>query len=143
MADYDKDRLLNEVVHAGEYGNKSTAVGSTTAARILTTAGSDRVFLKRLPAGTRLIDGSLFHGAGGGSAAVNMGYVPVNADDGAGDPDYFLAAASVVSAGRTRANTVTPPVIVPYDFYIVVAATTVFANAISLTASIDYEWVGA
>lgn len=143
MADFDKDRLQADIIHASEFGNASVAVGAATAARILNPANTDRVYLKRMPAGTRLIDAYLIHGAGGGSAAVNMGYVPVDPANGAGDPDYFLAAASVVSAGKTRASAPNAPIVIPYEFYIVVDATTVFANAIALTAAINYEWVGA
>lgn len=137
MATLNKDALQADVVHAGEYGNQGRATRSYTGALAL----GDVLHLIRIPANTDLHDLDLFHGAGGASAVVDVGYVPVDPANGAGDPDYFLAAADVAAAGRKRANTALKPVNLPYPVDIVITAGAAVASN-ELTASVQYEWRG-
>ncbi|MDF0750284.1 hypothetical protein NLU14_08580 [Marinobacter sp. 71-i] len=137
MADLNKEVLQADVVHAGEYGNQARATRSYTGA----LASGDVLHLIRLPADTELHDLDLFHGVGGAAAVVDVGYVPVNSDNGAGDPDYFLAAADIAAAGRKRANTALKPVRLPYAVDIVITAGAAVASN-EITASVQYEWRG-
>lgn len=139
MTDLNKENLYLDVVHAGEYGNGASLVRTVEDADM---DSGDILYMARLPAYTELQDLQLFNGAAGGSAAVKVGYIPVDSANGAGDDDFFIASVSVVSAARTRANTVTPPVLVPYDCYIVVTATASFSSAADITIQLDYEWRG-
>lgn len=139
MATLNKDELQADVIHAGEYGSQARATRSYTG----TLALNDVVHLIRVPAYTDLHDLDLFHGAAGGTAAVKVGYVPVDSANGAGDDAYFLASGtSVVAAGRKRADTAKKPVRLAYPVDIVVTATTAFASEAEITASLQYEWRG-
>lgn len=137
MADLNKEVLQADVVHAGEYGNAARATRSYTGA----LAVSDVLHLIRLPANTELHDLDLFHGAGGAGAVVDVGYVPVDPANGAGDPDYFLDGADVAAAGRKRAATALKPVRLPYAVDVVITAGAAVASN-EITASVQYEWRG-
>lgn len=137
MATLNKDTLQADVVHAGEYGNGARATRSYTGA----LASGDVLHLIRIPANTDLHDLDLWHGAGGASAVVDVGYVPVDSANGAGDPDYFLDGADVAAAGRKRANTALKPVRLSYPVDIVVTAGAAVASN-EITVSVQYEWRG-
>lgn len=139
MATLNKEKLFNDVIHAGEYGNQGCLVRTV---KDQTLASGDILHVARIPAYTDLHDLTLFNGAAGGSAAVKVGYVPVDDANGSGDDDFFITSASVVSAARTRANSVLPPVKLDYDVDIVITATAAFSSAADLTIQLNYEWRG-
>lgn len=139
MASVNKEELQADIVHAGEFGS----VARATRAKAVTLASGDVLHLVRLPAHTELQEATLFHGAAGTGAAVKVGYVPVNAENGAGDDAFFLASGtSVVAAGRKRADTAKKPVILPYAVDIVVTATAAFVSEAEIAVSVEYEWRG-
>lgn len=101
---------------ASTYGNAAQHDGGKTlaAAAIGTT-----VDIVELPAGTRITDLKAVHGALGESTTLEVGIRYPNGD-GTDDPDYFLAAASSVSAGH-RYTSVAP---VQFEVPVIITATT-------------------
>lgn len=139
MATLNKERLFNDVIHAGEYGNQGSLVRTVEAQ---TLANGDILHVARIPAYTDLHDLTLFNDAAGGTAAVKVGYVPVDAANGAGDDDFFITSANVAAAARTRADGVLPPVKLDYEVDIIITATAAFSQAADLTVLLNYEWRG-
>lgn len=139
MATLNKETLYNEVIHAGEYGNGSKLLKTVSNVQ---PANTDVVHVARIPAYTNLLDLQLFNGAGGGSAAAKVGYLPVDDANGSGDDEFFIASADCAAAGRHRADSVKAPINLPYEVDIVVTANAAFASAVDLTIVLDYEWLG-
>lgn len=135
----NKENLHVDVIHAGEYGNAAKLIRKQAAQNL---ALNDVLHIARIPAHTDLIDLTLFHGAAGGTSTVKVGYVPVDAANGAGDDAFFIASTSTVAAGRKRADTVKGPIKLAYAVDIVITATVAFAAAADLTVVLDYEWRG-
>jgi hypothetical protein len=98
----NSDRL-DKPVMAGPYGNAAVAdSGVTLASAAIATV----VDLVRLPAGARILDAKLTHGALNTDTTLMLGY-RYEGGEGTDDPDALLPAASSASAGR-RDSAVAP-----------------------------------
>lgn len=129
---------LNDQVHAGTWGNKAV---TTRAITLAAATVADVIRFVKLPAGARLLDLTVFNTASSASTTMTFGYAPV--DGTAGDADHFLGAKSLATAARHRADTVTPPVVLAKDSYLVgTLAGANIATGTTITVVVEYEYVG-
>lgn len=103
-------------IYAPEYNQKPlhmAAMGNAWCEDYAVTAApqnGDKVYLGIIPAGVRVYEVRLKHGAAGASATAKLGFEPFDGDTPSADDDYWFAAAtSVTTAGveRSQASAVT------------------------------------
>lgn len=143
MASYNAARV-NDPVHSGTWGNVSVAISSITgngAGAVLAIA--DVVRFMKLPAGAELFDAQLLTSANEAASTVDLGYTDVLGDAGNTDADYFLAAESIATAGRFRANRNVVPYKLTADAYITLTVGGAQIElATVLTAIVAYRYIG-
>jgi hypothetical protein len=136
MAEIKAESLGYQVPHAGTWGNVATATAAIT--RAAATNGDEFVFL-RLPAHTRLLDLTVVNSASSASTTMKFGYKD---EDGNGDDDYFMAAKSLATAAKHRADAANPPLVVEKPFSIVGTlggANIATGTTITVTATYEYQ----
>lgn len=144
MSNIDASNLAQpgKVRHAGTWGNLT----SETQAITTPTGGAlvaDVLRFMVIPAYSELVDATLFTSANAAAATVDLGYRDTDGAGAVQDNDFFLAAQTLATAGRFRAATNTPPVVVTKDVYIaaVVAGATIAAGNV-ITVNVSYKYVG-
>lgn len=100
MATIQAPTMRNQVAN-GTFGdaNSAHAYADLSAAAI-----NDVVDLVRIPAGSRIDDVKLVHGAMGATTQLQVGYRYEDSANGAAVPNHFLAAAASSSAGTRRSD---------------------------------------
>ena len=132
---------LGRPVRAGSWGNRSSAHGVVDQNAGATTA--DTLEFCIVPAGARLVDAQLWSGAGGASAAISLGYEPVESDGPAANASYFFSAADISAAARVRADGVTPPITLDGPVKIVGTLTGgTFASNVDVQVVVEYDFEG-
>jgi len=87
-------------LHMSAHGNAwSEDYTFTTSA-----AQNDKLYLGKIPAGVRVYEVRLKHGAAGADATAKLGFEPVEDDTPTADDDYWLNAANVAAAGIKRSE---------------------------------------
>lgn len=140
MADIKAPTLENpgSPRHGGTFGNASVLVESITVAAA--TIG-DRFVFAELQPGVKLIDAEIFASDGTTDATLNVGYE--STDGSGGDADYFIAAQSIASAGRFRADENNPPALLDEKSYVTATlAGANIASATTLTVRVSYVFEG-
>lgn len=129
---------LHDQVHAGTYGNKSVLVRSITLAAATV---ADVFRFMKLPSGVRLLDLTVFTTASTASTTMKFGYLPT--DGSAGDDAHFMAAKSLATAARFRADTAKAPVVLGKESFIVgTLAGADIATGTTITLVAEYEYIG-
>lgn len=125
---------LQDIVYSGDCP-LAAAHGYVTLAAAQV---GDKVRLNKVFAGTKVYSSHFVNAALGASSTVALGFEYVNGESG-GDPAAFIAATSTASAAR--ANSVTAPVVLAYDAYIIATIGGAAATG-KLDTVLTYEFKG-
>lgn len=88
-------------LHMSAHGNAWSEDYSATVA----PKDGDKLYLGIIPAGVRVYEVRLKHGAAGASTTAKLGFEPFEGDTPTADDDYWLAAStSMVAAGVERSS---------------------------------------
>ncbi|MBN9403378.1 MAG: hypothetical protein J0I30_11290 [Burkholderiales bacterium] len=88
-------------LHMAAAGNAWSEDYSATAA----PKNGDKLYLGVIPAGVRVYEVRLKHGAAGASTTAKLGFEPFDGDDPPADDDFWLAAStSMAAAGVERSS---------------------------------------
>lgn len=139
MANIDTNDYGTFIPHGGTWGNKSVLVQDITLDA--EAAIADVIRFAKMQANVRLLDAAVFTDTDVASGTIDFGYTSDSGDND--DPDHFLAAEAIGTAGRFRANTATPPVVVPEGFSLdlTVGGAAIPAGTV-ITVVVEYEFIG-
>ena len=115
MPTIDNDSLVQQVPHAGEYGNLSTWSKSFQKAGIL---ANDVLRIQRLPAGARVDEKKLVFDDCGTGMTLKLGYAPVNPADGPSAVDDFWGTGIDVAAAAGVFRSAAHPITFDFDVYV-------------------------
>lgn len=96
---YAKD-YNQKPLHMSAHGNAWSEDYSAVAAPKI----GDKLYLGVIPAGVRVYEVRLKHGAAGATATLDFGYEPFDGDTPTADDDYWLSVADVAAAGVKRSD---------------------------------------
>jgi len=133
MATVDNNSLIQQVPHAGEYGN--AAVWGPDVPFVKAGVGiGDVLRICRIPAGGRVDDMKLVFDDCGTSMTLKLGYAPVNSADGPSAVDDYWGTGIDVAAAAGAHRSIAHPITFDYDVYVTVTvATAAFTGSPKLT----------
>jgi len=117
MPTIDNDSLVQQVPHAGEYGNLSVWSKSFTKAGVL---NADVLRIQRLPAGARVDEAKLVFDDCGTSVTAKLGYAPVDPSLGPSAVDDFWGTGIDVAAAAGVFRSAAHPITFDFDVYVTV-----------------------
>ena len=127
------------IVHGGTWGN--SYVIERRIQLDADAAVGDVLRFAKMQADVRLFDATLFTDQDATGSKIDLGYLSDSGNND--DPDHFLAAEALDTAGRFRANTATPPVLVPEDFAVAgTVSGALIPSGTTVTVVIEYEFIG-
>ena len=121
----DNVSLVQQVPHAGEYGNRSVW-GSEFPFQQSGILQNDVLQVCKLPAGARVDELRVIFDDCGTGVTLDIGYAPVNASDGPAAVDDYWASGVDVSTAAGSVLSDAHPITFDYDVY--VTATVLGAN---------------
>jgi hypothetical protein len=100
MPTYSATDLVSKPKHLGQYGEVNMPEGKVVPSANVVTGDKLRICI--IPAGTEVGAVLLSNASMGGPAPADIGYEPVNSNDGSlvADPDYFAAAVALGTASN-------------------------------------------
>lgn len=113
----DNTSLIQQVPHAGEYGNKSVW-GPDFPFQQAGIVNTDVLRICRIPAGARVDDFKAVFDDCGTGVTLDFGYAPVNPSDGPAAVDDYWGSAIDVAAAAGAHRSLAHPITFDYDVYV-------------------------